>query len=94
MRNGFYARRSADIFVLLEPGWLPVMPAPTQTSHSTPFSYDTHVPVIFWGQGIRRGRFDQEIAVNDIAPTLTTLLEVGRPSGASGRALAEIFSDN
>lgn len=94
LRNGFYARRSADIFLLLEPGWLPAMGAPTVTSHSTPFSYDTHVPVIFWGQGIRRGRFDQEIAINDIAPTLTTLIEVGRPSGASGRALAEIFSDH
>ncbi len=94
MRNGFYPRRSADLFVLLEPGWLPAMSGSTLTSHSTPFSYDTHVPVIFWGQGIRRGRFHQEIAINDIAPTLTTLLEIGRPSGASGRALSEIFSEN
>jgi predicted AlkP superfamily pyrophosphatase or phosphodiesterase len=94
MRNGFYARRSADLFLLLEPGWLPAMGPETLTSHSTPFSYDTHVPVIFWGQGIRRGRFHQEIAINDIAPTLTTLLDIGRPSGASGRALAEIFTEN
>ena len=94
LRNGFYARRSADLYLLLEPGWLPAMPAPTLTSHSTPFSYDTHVPVIFWGQGIRRGRFHQEIAVNDIAPTLTTLLDIGRPSGASGRALSEIYTEN
>jgi bisphosphoglycerate-independent phosphoglycerate mutase (AlkP superfamily) len=67
------------------------MRAPAQTSHSTPYAYDTNVPVIFWGRGIRQGVFHQDIAVNDIAPTITTLLQVGRPNGASGRALTEIL---
>jgi arylsulfatase A-like enzyme len=86
--NGFYVRRSADIFILLEPYW---MFSAHGTTHGTTFSYDAHVPVIFMGPGIKTGRFDEPIAVNDIAPTLATLLGVETPSGSVGRVLAEIF---
>ena len=86
--NGFYVRRSADVFVLLEPYW---MFSAHGTTHGTTFSYDAHVPVIFMGPGIKRARFDEAIAVNDVAPTLATLLGVETPSGSVGRVLAEIF---
>jgi arylsulfatase A-like enzyme len=43
------------------------------------------------GPGIKAGRFDESIVVNDIAPTLATLLGVETPSGSVGRALSEIF---
>jgi len=88
--NGFYGPRSADVYVLLEPYWLSQAGG---TTHSTTFSYDAHVPVIFMGPGIRPGRFYQQIAVNDIAPTLATYLDVETPSGSVGRCLAEIFSE-
>jgi arylsulfatase A-like enzyme len=55
------------------------------------FGYDTHVPVVFMGPGIKAGRFDETISVNDIAPTLATLLGVETPSGSAGRVLAEVF---
>lgn len=86
--NGFYVRRSADVFILLEPYW---MFAAHGTTHGTTFSYDAHVPVIFMGSGIKTGRFDEAIAVNDIAPTLATLLGVETPTGSVGRVLGEIF---
>jgi len=88
--NGFYVRRSADVFLLLEPYW---MFASHGTTHGSTFSYDSHVPVIFMGPGIKKGRFDQTIAVNDIAPTLATLLGVETPSGSVGRVLAEVFAE-
>ena len=87
--NGFYERRGADIFVLLEPYW---MFSAHGTTHGSVFDYDTHVPVIFMGPGIKAGRFDETIAVNDIAPTLATLLGIATPSGSAGRVLAEIFA--
>lgn len=86
--NGFYERRGADVYVLLEPYW---MYSARGTTHGTAFSYDAHVPVIFMGPGIKTGRFDQKIEVNDIAPTLATLLGIETPSGSVGRVLAEIF---
>ncbi len=86
--NGFYARRSADIYVLLEPYW---MFGSEGTTHGTTFSYDSHVPVIFMGPGIKPGKYYGSIAVNDIAPTLATLLEIETPSGSVGRTLSEMF---
>ena len=88
--NGFYAPRGPDVYVLLEPYWLY---GSKGTTHSTTFSYDAHVPVIFMGPGIRPGRFYQQIAVNDIAPTLATYLDVETPSGSVGRCLGEIFGE-
>lgn len=86
--NGFYAPRCPDMYVLLEPYWLY---GSKGTTHSTTFSYDAHVPVIFLGPGIKQGPFDQTISVNDIAPTLATYLSIETPSGSVGRCLAEIL---
>ena len=61
------------------------------TGHASPYSYDTHVPVIFMGTGVRAGQYDGAIAVNDIAPTLATMLEIETPSGSVGRVLTEIL---
>jgi arylsulfatase A-like enzyme len=86
--NGFYAPRGPDMYVLLEPYWLY---GTRGTTHSTTFSYDAHVPAIFMGPGIKAGRFDQEISINDLAPTLATYLDIETPSGSVGRCLAEMF---
>jgi hypothetical protein len=88
--HGFDAKRSADITILLEPYWIYNQRG---TTHGTTFSYDAHVPVIFMGPGVRPGKYHQQIAINDIAPTLATLLEVETPSGSMGRPLAEIMTD-
>ena len=61
-------------------------------SHTSPYSYDLHVPLIFMGPGIRAGRYDGSIAMNDVAPTLATILDVETPSGSVGRVLSEIFA--
>ena len=86
--NGFCARRSGDVFVVMEPYWID---SEHGTTHGSPFDYDTHVPVIFMGPGIKPGRYDGTIAPNDIAPTLATLVGVATPSCAEGRALAEML---
>jgi hypothetical protein len=89
VQNGFYVRRSADIEIMLEPYW--IFSGGTGTTHGTTYSYDSHVPVIFMGAGIKPGRYNGSIAVNDIAPTLATILDVETPSGSVGRALSEIM---
>jgi hypothetical protein len=86
--NGYFVSRGADICVLLEPYW---MFSAAGTTHSTTFSYDAHVPVIFMGAGIRPGLYFEPVAVNDIAPTLAAILQVENPSGSMGRVLAEMF---
>ncbi|MEX2263111.1 MAG: alkaline phosphatase family protein [Bryobacteraceae bacterium] len=87
--NGFYAPRGADVMILLEPYW---MFSASGTTHGTAYSYDSHVPMIFMGPGVKAGRFSRRVSVNDIAPTLAALLDVETPSGSAGRVLEEIFA--
>lgn len=89
--NGFYPARSGDIIVLFEPYYMLFSKLPTKTTHFTPYNYDTHVPVIFFGAGVKPGWHSNNIQVNDIAPTLAALMDVELPSGAFGRVLTEIL---
>ncbi|MBK5293047.1 MAG: alkaline phosphatase family protein [Acidobacteriia bacterium] len=89
VRAGFQAQRAGDLFIVSEPYWFFEEKG---TSHGTPFNYDSHVPVIFMGWGIKAGRFHDRAAVNDIAPTLATLLGVETPSGSVGRVLVEAMA--
>jgi arylsulfatase A-like enzyme len=86
--RSYNAQRSGDLEILLEPYW---MRSRTGTTHGTPYNYDTHIPLMFMGPGIRPGRYDAPTALNDLAPTLATLLSVETPAGADGRALWEMF---
>ena len=86
--NGYYAPRGADVEFLLDPYWLNTT---THASHGSTFDYDTHVPIIFMGTGIKPGRYDGAIVVNDIAPTLANILHVETPSGSVGRVLTEMY---
>lgn len=86
--RSFNARQSGDLEVLLEPYWIRTAKGAT---HGTPYSYDAHVPLIFMGPGIKPGRYYREVALNDVAPTLASLLDVETPSGSVGHVLDEIL---
>ena len=89
LANSASAQRTGDLELLLEPYW---MFAATGTTHGSVFGYDTHVPVIFMGPGIRPGTYRRDITVNDVAPTLAEILGVESPSGAAGRVLDEVLA--
>lgn len=93
--NGFYPQRSGDVIVVTEPYTIifdlpddPTDPRSTAT-HGSPYSYDTHVPLIIMGTGFRAGRYGQASSPNDIAPTLARLLNIRIPDCSSGRILSE-----
>jgi predicted AlkP superfamily pyrophosphatase or phosphodiesterase len=86
--NGYNMERGADVAFILEPYWVF---GSSGATHGSPFSYDNHVPVIFMGPGIRAGQYHEDVAVNDIAPTIATILSVETPAGSVGRVLAEMF---
>lgn len=87
---GFYGPRSADLYILQEPYYLF---EGTGTSHGTPYDYDNHIPVIFFGPGVKPGDYWGRIAMNDIAPTLSAMLGIEAPSGSIGRVLSELISE-
>jgi predicted AlkP superfamily pyrophosphatase or phosphodiesterase len=89
---GFYGSRSGDLFVLLDPYYLAGEANSTGTNHGTPFNYDTHVPIVFMGAGIHPGDYHRKVWVNDIAPTLATILGIEEPSGSIGNVLTELWT--
>jgi predicted AlkP superfamily pyrophosphatase or phosphodiesterase len=86
---GFFGPRSGDLLILTEPYY--VFDA-SGASHGTPYDYDNHVPVIFFGSQIKPGTYTGRIAVNDIAPTLAQILGVETPTSSIGRVLGEILN--
>ncbi len=87
--NGYFPRRSGDLNLVFEPGYIP---GTKGTSHFSPYAYDRHVPVLMMGPGIKAGHYDAAIQPNDIAPTLATMLAVQTPSGSSGHVLTQILA--
>jgi predicted AlkP superfamily pyrophosphatase or phosphodiesterase len=83
---GYCPGRSPDVVVVFDP-FAVVMGGPTGTTHGTPYSYDTHVPLIFYGAGIAPGYRAENASVEDLASTVSLLLGLTPPSGCSGRAL-------
>ena len=86
--NGAHAHRGPDLVYVTDPYW---SFGGSVANHGEPFGYDTHVPMLFLGAGIRAGRYDGTVSLNDVAPTLATILDVETPSGSVGRVLAEMF---
>ncbi len=88
--RSYHPRRSGDIVISLEPGWFDAVSI-QGTTHGSPYSYDTHVPAIFYGFGIKKGSSVRYHAITDIAPTLSALLKIKFPSGCTGQPIEEIF---
>ncbi len=91
MKRSFHKRRSGDVIYALKPYWTEGTDA-WGASHGEPYDADAHVPVIFVGEGIRRGTFASEASPIDIGPTLSALLGIEFPAGRDGRVLVEALS--
>ncbi|GIV37871.1 MAG: alkaline phosphatase family protein [Cyclobacteriaceae bacterium] len=87
--RGYHPKRSGDIVLVPEPNWLD-QGTVAGTTHGSPYMYDTHVPVIFFGKGVRPGSTAAYYRITDIAPTLAILLKVAFPSGCTGQPITEI----
>lgn len=92
VKNNYHPRRSGDVYVVFEPrSYIADMDGLTIAStHGSPWRYDTHVPVIFAGMGIKPQTIHREITPYDVAPTLSNALGITLPSGATGKVLTEV----
>lgn len=85
--NGFHAQRNGNLVIVTEPFYF--VGESSTTTHGSPYKYDTHVPVIFYGAGIAAGSFHSVSSPADIAPTLAALLKLETPSNSVGTILTE-----
>lgn len=88
-QNSYNQRRSGDITINLEPGW--VESNGSITSSNSSYSYDAHVPLIWYGWKVKRRSILTPVNMTDIAPTLSTLLGITWPNGATGNPIKELI---
>ncbi len=86
-RNVYHPNRSGDFYVMQAPGWLEGRSK--GTTHGTTYAYDTHVPFLLYGWGIKPGQTLRRTHIHDIAPTITALLHLLEPSGCIGDPVEE-----
>lgn len=85
-QRGFHYERSGDVFIQLKSGWLDSSYR-TGTSHGSPYNYDTHVPLLFYGWNIPHGKSTRKTSIPQIAPTVSSLLNISFPSGSEAEIL-------
>jgi predicted AlkP superfamily pyrophosphatase or phosphodiesterase len=85
--RAFYPDRGPDVIVIMKPYYLG---GTEGTGHGSPYDYDTHVPLIFYGGRVRPGVYGDRVGVSDVAPTLAAILKVETPSGSIGHVLTQV----
>lgn len=87
MQKGFNAKRSGDILVNYLPAYIDDY-SPTGTTHGSPYSYDTHVPLLFYGWNIKQGSSAEQVYITDVAATLAMMLNIQFPNGCTGKPIS------
>jgi len=85
--NGYHPKLSGDVQIILKAGYL--SGSNTGSSHGSWYPYDAHIPMVFMGAGINKGRMTKNSSMSDIAPTLAALLKIQMPSGNVGDVISE-----
>jgi predicted AlkP superfamily pyrophosphatase or phosphodiesterase len=86
--TSFHPERSGDVIVVQDPFWyLSSTPDGDTAMHGSPYHYDSHVPIMMAGPGIRREKISTRVAPRDVAPTICNYFGIASPSGSTGTAL-------
>ncbi|MBI5837647.1 MAG: alkaline phosphatase family protein [Candidatus Eisenbacteria bacterium] len=85
-RLAYMPERAGEFYVVPDPGFVMTY-ARSGSRHGAPYAYDNHVPLVFYGAGVRPGRHAEPVSPADVAPTLGSRLNIGAPAQAEGHAL-------
>lgn len=88
--NGYFPERCGPIQLVLKPGWY-ISGEPLGTTHGLWNPYDTHIPLVWMGWGIKPGRTGRRVDMTDIAPTLAAILDIQQPNGCIGEPIPEVL---
>lgn len=87
----FNPHRSGDIYIVLQPRWFHKSSDPLISKHGTPWAYDTHIPMMFYGPDVVPQTVSRRVEAVDLAATIATYLGIKYPSGTQGIALPEVL---
>jgi hypothetical protein len=95
LRRGYHKEESGDVLFILEPGYISVdRDEPAEhvgTTHGSAFNYDTHVPLLWYGAGVKKKEVHRHIEITDIAATLIQLLNLQRNGAMTGEPILELL---
>jgi predicted AlkP superfamily pyrophosphatase or phosphodiesterase len=89
--KGYDVTQNGDLVIVDKPGMIEY--TPTGTSHGTIYSYDTHVPAIFYGWNIKKGESYDKKAITEIAPTIAQKIKVTFPNGTEAKVMTEVLDN-
>ena len=89
LQNGYHQKFSGDVILIPNPA--SISRQKTGTTHGSGFSYDTHVTIIFYGNGIKKGVSKKYYEITDIAPTIANLLRIEAPNSTTGKIIDEVL---
>lgn len=90
IQRGFSQSRSGDVIYVLASGWINDG-YKTGTTHGSPYHYDTHVPLLWYGHQIPKGETTKKVVIPDIAATLAVLLNINAPSACTGNPIKDLI---
>lgn len=90
LQKGYNQKYSGDVLLIPHPSTISSSHR-KGTTHGSGYSYDTHVPIIFYGNGIKQGASKKAHNITDIAPTIANLLQVEFPNGTTGEIIEDAF---
>ncbi len=85
--RSYFARHSGDLTLYLLPGWIST--AGKKSDSGSPYIYDTHVPIVFWGGEVEQQVINEEVSLQDIAPTIAKILGVTTPNSTTGKSIIQ-----
>lgn len=92
LQEGYNQKRSGDILLTLEPAVISDHYIKTGTTHGSGYNYDTHIPIMFYGSNISKGKkVKKSVSITQIAPTLSNILQIQEPNMSSHDILTEVF---
>jgi len=86
--NGYNRKRCGSVMIIPHPGWFEG--SARGTTHGNWNAYDTHIPLLFMGWGIKHGATNRTTHMTDIAPTIAALLHIQMPNGCVGEVIGEV----
>lgn len=89
IQNGYYPKRSGDVLYWLDPQWMGTRTS--GTTHGSPLSYDTRVPLLWYGWKIPSGNTTEKVYITDIASTVANFLKIPYPNGNEGNPFNDLF---
>ena len=87
--KGYNQKLGGDIQVVYRPNYF--FGGATGTTHGSMYPYDSHIPLLWMGWGIKQGNSNREVHMTDISTTLAAMLKIQMPSGNVGKVISEVI---